>query len=417
MQSLAERNITFPELRNKLQELNARQVNTVKAATDLTVTDSGLIGVTEQIPGSDDKLTSYYEPNDVFTGQLADTFKTGLPLTRRLFAERPDVAADLFNGLMHGRSADYLHDDPRTGEISYAPTYEPDSRSFLFRGYTEGEGPAVARALLSSKYRIIDNFEVMTAVLEGMSAVPNLGGRVTVTSADLTDRHMFVNFMAPQIAVNASALLQQYRSPFDAGAGITRAGGFQDLNRVAEMMNRYGGDGQTLYAGFKLKNSETGDGKFKIVPYAKFRVCMNGLAIEADGIDQMHSGVRLDEGTIDWSTATQRKQLELIQSMTQDAVSQFLSADYWTEQIDRLADKAAKPLGYGSKAHAKIEQVTKALNFSKDEFESVWDHFMIGGQTSVAGVMNAVTSVAQTVEDAERADRLEAAAVKVLDLF
>jgi hypothetical protein len=406
MQSLAERNISFSQLQDKLRELDARQVNTVKAATDLTVTNSGLIQVREAIPGTGDHLDSTYEPNDVFIGQLADTFKTGAPLTRRLFAERPDIAADLFNGLMHGNDR---------GGSDYG-AYLPDPRSFLFRGYAEADQPAVARGLLSSKYRIMDNYDAMTAVLNGMGQVPDLGGRVTVTSADLTDRHMFVNFMAPQIAVSAKALLADYRSPFNS-PGVSRAGGLGNLDRVVEMMNRYGGDGETLYAGFKLKNSEVGDGKFKLVPYAKFRVCFNGLAIETDAIDQVHLGGRLDNGAIDWSTATQAAQRKLIQEMTKDAVTQFLSADYWTKQISKLAEKAHRAVGVDGRAQDAVERAGKALNFTEPERQDIWTHFMLGGQHDTGGVMNAVTSVAQTAPNAERADVLESAAVKVLDLF
>jgi len=57
---------------------------------------------------------------------------------------------------------------------------------------------------------------------------------------------------------------------------------------------------------FKLKNSEVGDGMFKIVPYAKFRVCFNGLAIESDAIGQVHLGGRLEQGTINCPTKPSR---------------------------------------------------------------------------------------------------------------
>lgn len=411
MQSLTERNISFGDLHSKLRELDARQVNTVKSADSLRVNPDGLIVVTENIPGTGDQLDTEFVPNDVFIGQLADAFKTGTPLTRRLFAERPDVAADLFNGLLKGRR----EPEPELllPEDSYC--YEPDARSFLFRGYAEtNDGPATARALLSNKYRIMDNYDVLTAALDAMSEISRIEGRVTVTSADLTDRHMFVNFMAPQIAVSAKALLENYRSPFNS-PGVSRAGGLSNLDRVVDMMKRYGGDGETLWAGFKLKNSEVGDGKFKIVPYAKFRVCFNGLAVEADVLDQVHLGGRLDEGVIEWSQATQQKQLELVQEMTKDAVGQFLSAGYWQAQVDKLAAKAGRQVpinGVGD----RIEKVGKALNFSESEREQIYTHFMLGGQATAGGVMNAVTSVAQTVDSAERADALEAAAVKVLDL-
>lgn len=188
---------------------------------------------------------------------------------------------------------------------------------------------------------------------------------------------------------------------------------FENFDRVADMMSRYGGDGETLWAGFKLKNSEVGDGMFKIVPYAKFRVCFNGLAIESDAIGQVHLGGRLEQGTINWSDETQQAQRALIKAKTKDAVGQFLSPQYWQEQVGRLAAKAGRIVTDGA---ATIERVGKALNFTEKEREDIWSHFLLGGQHTSGGVLNAVTSVAQTVASAERADALEAAAVKVLDL-
>lgn len=169
MQSLSERNISFSQLRETLSELEARKVDIVRLATDLHVTGKGLIEVTEQIPGSTDTLTRAFEPNDVFIEQVANALKIGIPFARRMFAERPDVAADMVNGLWHGRSPD-----------GFSAGYPADARSFLFRGYAEADGAApTARALLSSKYRVMDNYDVLTAALEGMSGVPGLEGKVT----------------------------------------------------------------------------------------------------------------------------------------------------------------------------------------------------------------------------------------------
>ena len=48
--------------------------------------------------------------------------------------------------------------------------------------------------------------------------------------------------------------------------------------------------------------------------------------------------------------------------------------------------------------------------------DAILGHFIRGGQLTAGGVMQAVTSVAQTLDDADAAHELEAQAVRVLDL-
>jgi hypothetical protein len=408
MQEVQFRNGKFEDLLTKLAELDARKVNTVVKATDLRVTDSGLIEVSEEIPGSTDTLMNVFEPNDVFIGHVADTLKIGLPFARRMFAERPDVASDMVNGLWHGRR------EPKLGPLDVDMyRFEPDARNFLFRGYSEADGPAVARALLSDKYLPIDNYDVVTAVLNSIYE-SDARGQITVASADLTDRKMFVRFLAPQVAVSAAALLDGYRSPFESRAVDRVSTSAAGLEEVAKQAARWGGDGATLWAGFELSNSEVGDGRFTITPRAQFRVCMNGLKITSDLVGQVHLGGKLEVGAVNWSQQTQRRQLDLIQSMTQDAVTAFLSADYWNEQIDKLAGKAGKTVS--DDGGQTVERVGKKLGFTDAERQTIFHHFLLGGQHTAAGVMNAVTSAAQTVPNADRAAELEALAIRALEL-
>ena len=407
MQEIQLRNAKFETLLAKLGELDSRKFNTVVAATDLRVTDSGLIEVTERIPGSTDGITSAFEPNDVFIGHVADTLKIGLPFARRMFAERPDVASDMVNGLWHGKTQ--AHDFE--GREWPEPIYPPDSRDFLFRGYTEADGPATARALLSSKYKVIDNYDVVTVALNAIYN-SDAKGKITAVNADLTDRRMYVRFVAPSVAVNASALLEGYRSPFEGGR-VERAGDASALQAVADAANRWGGDGSTVWAGFELSNSEVGDGRFKITPRAEFKVCGNGLSIVSDLVAQTHLGARLDQGTINWSQETQKRQLALVESMTVDAIGDFLSADYWQRQIDKLAVKGGRTVQDGETV---IERVGKKVGFTDAERKTIFEHFLMGGQHTAAGVMNAVTSTAQTIPNADRAAEIEALAVRALEL-
>lgn len=414
-QALNVRNASFQDVLAELGRQQALKVNAVVKSTDITVTPAGLIEISNQKPimtehGVTD-VNGVYDPNDVFVGHVADSLKTGLPFTRRMFTDRPDIAAEVVNGLLHGKA------EPKLGPLDVDMyRFEPDSRNFLFRGFTDAgqgyENRAVARALLSQKYRIIDNFDVVTAVLDAINK-SDANGEITVMSADLTDRKMFIRMLAPTVQINAGRLLDGYRSPFADGS-ITRAGAY-DLDKVAKAANRWGGDGATMWAGFELSNSETGDGRFTLTPRAEFRVCNNGLKIVSDVAGMMHLGVKLDQGSINWSDETQEALLKTVKSMTGDAIRTWLSADYWNDQIDKIAAKAAKPVGVAA-APKVVERVGKALTFSDSERESVLAHFFAAGQFSSGGVMNAITSVAQTVDSAERASDLEGLALRALDL-
>ena len=57
----------------------------------------------------------------------------------------------------------------------------------------------------------------------------------------------------------------------------------------------------------------------------------------------------------------------------------------------------------------------KTAKFSDEVTDSILAHFIRGGQLTAGGVMQAVTSVAQTLDDADAAD-LEAQALRVMDL-
>jgi hypothetical protein len=63
-----------------------------------------------------------------------------------------------------------------------------------------------------------------------------------------------------------------------------------------------------------------------------------------------------------------------------------------------------------------IRQVAKAARFSDELADAILAHFIRGGQLTAGGVMQAVTSVAQTLDDADTATDLEAQALRVMEL-
>jgi len=78
------------------------------------------------------------------------------------------------------------------------------------------------------------------------------------------------------------------------------------------------------------------------------------------------------------------------------------------EEIEALA---GKPVG---KPEEVIRDVSRAAGFTQGEADDILAHFLRGGAYTAGGVGNAVTSVSQTLESADRAAELDARALDVM---
>lgn len=261
----------------------------------------------------------------------------------------------------------------------------------LLRGDDATETRGVLRAWLSDRYRTIDNFDVLLATLQGIrdSGMPIGEGDI---QADLTDRRMYTRVSCPAVSAMAPELLHGYRSPFTGETGT---------------------DNPTVFAGFVITNSETGNGAFSIVPRLVVQVCSNGMTITKDATREIHLGSRLDTGVVRWSPETLRRNLALVTSQTADAVATFLDRDYLVVKLAELEQAAGVPV---KDAPAVITAVSKKLGFTEDQQTSILNHFIAGGQLTAGGVMQAITATAQTVDDGDTAHALEAAALPALEL-
>ncbi len=127
----------------------------------------------------------------------------------------------------------------------------------------------------------------------------------------------------------------------------------------------------------------------------------------------MHLGGKLAEGVIDWSADTQQRHLDLITAKARDAVTRFLDPAYVQHVITRMERDAGAPV---ERPEETITVISQQLRFTEGTREAVLAHFIKGGQLTAGGVMHAVTSVAQTLDDADTAHDLESQALRVLQL-
>lgn len=258
----------------------------------------------------------------------------------------------------------------------------------------------IVRAVLSDRYGARDNLDTLMSVLDGLRAAGLSADNLTI-SGNLTDNRMSLFVEAPEIFVNAPELLGNYRPPTD--------GVFE--NRIQRGNHVFVND--TIHAGIAISNSETGGGALSVTPRIVVLKCMNGWQITKDAFRKIHVGARLDEGQIVWSSATRDAANELAKQQVKDAVQAFLNVDYVTAKVNEVSETANVPLTNVTKT---LEVVGQKMSYTQAEQDLILGDFIQGGQVNLMGVLQAVTSVAQRVEDPDRAFDLEASALQAMDV-
>jgi hypothetical protein len=379
------RNANIQTLVSILRDQHARKIDVVAPAANFGFRDAHLVvaGVEQML--TEDGVTDpngTYLPTAPFDGDVAT--KLGIPVAylRRLREDRPDLYDVNANGWLRGKSV------LSANGLDRRVVHPGDARSFLLRLFRGEDGEqGVARAMLSDRYAAADNLDVLMAALDGVAAA---GTPANVHSADLTDRRMVVKVHAPGVQAEARDLLRGYRSPF---TGLT------------------GDECPIVFAGLRITNSETGDGRFTITPEVTVQVCNNGMTMTTDMVAQTHIGSRLDAGVVRWSEDTERKNLEVVKAKTRDSVATFLSPGYLADAVARLTRRAGEEVGTTREA---VVALTKPLGYTEAQQDLILDHFVRGGQFTRGGVVNAITAASQTVEDGDAAHDMDLAATRLL---
>lgn len=259
--------------------------------------------------------------------------------------------------------------------------------NFLLRTFIDKEQrTGIARAMLSDRYNVLDNYDVMLATLE---AIKDSGINVQIESGDITDTKFYMRFICPDIEMEAPELLKNYRVP----------NGTQGSNGII--------------SGFVISNSETGNGKFSISPRAVVLACRNGMIFKNDSFEKTHLGAKMEEyTTIDWSEETRQKNYELVISQVKDAIKHFASQEFLGAKIHELLEKGNKELSHPIEA---VKNVTKALSISDEKESSILNYFVKSGDTNAFGITQALTYFAQHNASPEERYEIEVNSVLILN--
>lgn len=370
--TMTARNANLSDLHAMLEAQQSAKLDVVVPARDLTV-----VGGNVQVLGAGEPVLT---PDGVSLGQVS---------LRPTSHADANLAAKLDIPIKYVRRLRDQHIGLYDESLNTLLGEDPDYR-FLVRGLVDaGTDSGVGRAFLSSSYRVTDNLDVLITVLEGIRAA---GVPVQITQCDLSETKMYVAVKCDAVSAYAPSLLANYTSPFSGARGA---------------------ENPLVFAGFVVSNSETGHGRTSITPRLTVQVCDNGMTIDKDALAATHLGAKMADGVIRWGADTKAAELSLITKQTRDAVTTFLDVDYVTAKLAQINRDAGVAI---SNPGATLEHVGQELRFSALQRQTVLSHFIDGGDRTSGGVLHAVTSAAQLIQDPDTAWEMERAGLKAMTL-
>lgn len=281
-------------------------------------------------------------------------------------AERLKIPATYYKRMLEGSAYDK---DLLGDNINHWLNAEPERRMIRTIG-------GHVRAFLSDRYRRIDNFNIAESLLPILTGTPD----IRVESCELTERRMYIKAVFPRIQGEVKV-------------------------------------GDVVQSGIVITNSEVGLGSFSVTPLVFRLACLNGMIRNAYGKRTNHVGKRIED-TEDvlslYSDETLKADDRALMLKMQDIVRASLNEAQFHTMLEDLKEAASSdPIAKPIKAAEILADRYTLTNIEKESFLA---NLIQGGDMSKWGVLNAVTAIANTTEDYERATEIETIGGKILDL-
>lgn len=233
-----------------------------------------------------------------------------------------------------------------------------------------------ARAVLSDRYRIIDNDLIAAAVFPVLS---DLKG-ISVESCEITPSRMYIKVVNPRLQGEVTV-------------------------------------GDVVQAGMMITNSEVGYGAVKVQPLMYRLVCKNGMIANVATTKRRHVGRGNEAGedfTI-YESETLQADAKAFLLKVRDTVKAVAEEVHFNRILDQM--KAAHGIKIDSQnIPGLVELTSKEYYISKDESVGVTNHLIRGGDFSLYGLANAITRQAQDVQSYDRSTELEGVGYDVMTM-
>lgn len=258
------------------------------------------------------------------------------------------------------------------------------------------------RAVLSDRYRVIDN---ETIAFSALDIAREVGAGVLECS--LTDRHMRIKL----VGWDVYEAIEGMRTSGDNGWYAGGLGNQEYLGRVAA---RSGGDlpggPETIHPVVTISNSETGHGGFNVRLGILRAACYNLATVETVA-SRVHLGEKLDTGV--FSAETVEAETKSITLKARDAMLAAFNPAKFKEIAARISKAAGDEIPV-AKAEDAVGAVVKDNSLTDEVRKGLLAHFLTAGQMHRYGLAQAVARSAQDTTDPDLADTLESVAGALL---
>jgi hypothetical protein len=225
------------------------------------------------------------------------------------------------------------------------------------------------RAILSDKYRRLDNFDL------AMNVLPMLyDASAEVESCEITDNKIYIKAITHQVQGEVS-------------------------------------QGDVVSAGVIISNSETGHGSLSIKPLIYRLVCKNGAIADDYSMRKYHVGRQDDMSQIEFKNDTLNAEDKAFWLKVRDLVKFSLSEVTFEKIVDSMRESTHRKISNPTQA---IELASKKFMLTTEEQNNVLAHLISGADLSSWGLGNAVTRMAQDVDSYDRSTELESIGFQIM---
>lgn len=241
------------------------------------------------------------------------------------------------------------------------------------------------RALLSNKYRPMDNADFAEAALPVLAELD-----LMIVSCEITERNLLIKAVDRRIErdIPTGAKMGSGHSIFD-----------------------------TLSPAITLRNSEVGCGSLAALTSVWIKQCTNLSTFSERSVRKYHVGAKREEGDGIQELLSDKSKL-LSDAALWSSIQDIVKAAFERARFDALVDDiAATTQDKISGDVVKVVEVTsKKFGLTETERGSVLKHLIEGGDLTRYGLHNAITRTAEDLEDYDRATKFEHLGGQIIEL-
>jgi hypothetical protein len=313
-------------------------------------------------PDGDNGLVQF-KAKDQETNRLRSYAATPTNYCLRQICERSGIPAKYVDR-MKGEHADCLAQN-----INYWWQNKPEPRMLR----TLLNGSHRARAFVSNVYRPLENADLAAIILPKLADLD-----CEVLSCEITETRLYIQAATPKLE--------------------------------AKLV------GDRVRCGIVASNSEVGAGAIALEPLLYYLRCLNGMVMPTV-MRRYHIGKRepmmeLDNAAEYYTDKTKEMDDRAFWSKVKDVVDGLFDKDRFKAMVDAFEGTTQQKV----KGTDAVEEVTARYQLSVEERDAVLNNLIEGGDSTLFGLINAVTRTASDVESYDRSVELQRIGGRLIEL-